>query len=544
MNYKYKKVCLILGVTTLLSTVPVYAGASCGGNGWNCYKKGVSYSKEGNYKKAIEELAYAAGKLPGQAAIHSELAKAYEKTGQYQLAAEHYYKQAALYKSKGEDQQSYLAAMRKADELNSIVEFYVLEDKVPVAPYTLEKYEPISGAYIGAFIGAEEKYKDSAYNWGGTLNEFEEFNTLTGKKHATFFDYGSIGTPLQQSFQRQEQDMKEAGAGIHIAYEPNRGLQEVTKEAITVYAEELRDLGVPVFLRYASEMNGKWVPWHGNPSLYIEKWKMVHDIMEQVAPNVAMVWSPSEMPLDQIDAYYPGDNYVDWVGISIYSAQFENGDITKPTDRRNPLEAVDYIYNKYAARKPIMISEYAASHEAGFAPNKQDTTQFAKAKMTYFYESLKMKYPRVKCIQWYSADNYNLADKSKNRVNYSLLEGEAKGVLARYKEIIADEYFLSDVVNGPLVENQLNAPKQTKKVNGQLKVTKDTTLRTWVKSYDAYISSVVYKLNGERIEEVQVAPYELTIPYSKLKAGAHTLEATVIDSQGKVVKKEVIKLIK
>ena len=191
-----------------------------------------------------------------------------------------------------------------------------------------------------------------------------------------------------------------------------------------------------------------------------------------------------------------------------------------------------------------MISEYAASHEAGFAPNKQDTTQFAKAKMTYFYESLKMKYPRVKCIQWYSADNYNLVDKSKNRVNYSLLEGEAKGVLARYKEIIADEYFLSDVVNGPLVENQMNAPKQTKKVNGQLKVTKDTTLRTWVKSYDAYISSVVYKLNGERIEEVQVAPYELTIPYSKLKAGAHTLEATVIDSQGKVVKKEVIKLIK
>lgn len=54
--------------------------------------------------------------------------------------------------------------------------------------------------------------------------------------------------------------MKQAGAGIHIAYESNRGLQEVTQEKITAYAKELRDLGVPVFLRYASEMNGKWVP--------------------------------------------------------------------------------------------------------------------------------------------------------------------------------------------------------------------------------------------------------------------------------------------
>ena len=543
MKQMYKKGCLILSMTLALSTVPVYAGAEHGGDGWNCYKQGMSYSKAGNYKKAAEELAYAAKKLPGQAAVHSELAKAYEKMGQYQLAADHYYKQAALYKNKKEDVQTYLAATRKADELNSVVEFYVVEDKVPTTS-NLGKYEPVSGAYIGAFIGNEEKYKATEYNWGGSLNEFEEFNTLIGKKHAVFFDYGSIGTSLNQSFQRQEQDMKDAGAGIHVAYEPNRGLQEVTKEAITAYAEELRDLGVPIFLRYASEMNGKWVPWHGNQSLYIEKWKMVHDVMDQIAPNVAMVWSPSEMPLDQIDAYYPGDAYVDWVGISIYSAQFENGDITKPTDRRNPLESVDFIYNKYASRKPIMISEYAASHEAGFAPNKQDTSKFAKAKMTYFYESLKTKYPRVKAIQWYSADNYNLPDKSKNRVNYSLLEGSGKGVLERYKNIVADEYFLSDVVNGPLVEKQTEIPKQSKKINGELKVTKDITLRTWVKSYDAYISNVIYKLNGQRIGEANVAPYEITVPYGKLKAGTNILEATVFDSQGRVAKKETVKLVK
>lgn len=538
-----QKICLALGTIMMIAAIPTYAGASCGGNGWNCYKKGMSYMQQGQYAKAVEELKYAATKLPDQAAVHSELAKAYEKVEKYQLAADHYYKQAALYKNKGENQQSYLAALRKAGELNSTIEFYQVEE-APAEIGQLGKYEPARGAYIGAFIGGEQKFKDSSYNWGGDLNEFEEFNEMIGKKHATFFDYGSIGTTLNQSLQQQEQDIKAAGAAIHIAYEPNRGLQEVTKEAITKYAEELRDLGVPVFLRYASEMNGKWVPWNGNPSLYIEKWKMVHDIMEQIAPNVAMVWSPSEMPLDQVDAYYPGDAYVDWVGISIYSAQFENGDITKPTDRRNPLESLDYIYNKYASRKPIMISEYAASHEAGFAPNKQDTSKFAMAKMTYFYESIKTKYPRVKCIQWYSANNYNLADKSKNRVNYSLLEGGGKGVLERYKKIIEDPYFLSNVVNGPLVEKQANLPKASKQIKSSVKATKDMTIRTWVKSYDAYISQVVYKLNGERLEVCATAPYEITIPYAKLKSGKNTLEAVVFDSKSRVVKTESITIQK
>lgn len=41
-----------------------------------------------------------------------------------------------------------------------------------------------------------------------------------------------------------------------------------------------------------------------------------------------------------------------------------------------------------------------------------------------------------------------------------------------------------------------------------------------------------------------LSPYEITVPYSKLKIGSNTLEATVFDSQGRVAKKETIKLVK
>lgn len=541
MSKQYKKWLAIMCITLLVPGM-IYASSATCGNPWNCYNKGMAMIEKGQYDKAITELESAVKSLSDQAGVHRALGEAYEKAGKYQLASDRYAKQAAIYKTKGEEINTYLAAQRKADELNSTIEFYEVKPASASTATNLQKYEPAVGAYIGAFISSEQKYKAAEYlKWDGA-NEFEDFNELTGKQHSIFFDYGSIGSTLSNSFMGREQDALAAGAALHVAYEPNRGLDEVTESAVRTYAEELAALEVPVFLRYASEMNGKWVPWHGDPAKYIQKWRMVHDIMEQVAPNVAMVWSPSEMPLDGIEAYYPGDNYVDWVGISIYSAQFENGDAKKPTDRRNPLESVDYIYSRYASKKPIMISEYAGSHQAGFGNDKQDTSKFAKAKMTYFYESLKTKYPRVKCIQWYSNNNYNLADKSKNRVNYSLLDGQASGVLGTYKNIIADDYFLSNVVNGPLVDKQTQLPNESKKVQGVLKATGDVKLRTWVKSYDPYISEVVYKLNGQKLAGVATAPYQIIVPYAQLKSGENVLEATVFDSKGRVAKKESIKI--
>lgn len=530
---------LIISIGLFSNTV--MANPSTCGNGWNCYKKAITLSKKGDYYAATRELEAAIKAIPGQASFHNELAKNYEKMEKYQLASEQYAKQAAIYKSKGEDMNSYLGALRKADELNSIIEFYELKE-APAPPIILQKYEPQVGAYIGAFISKENKYNVREYMENKGTNKFLDFNQLLGKKHATFFDYSSVGYKLNQSLGGAERSLIEAEGALHIGYEPLKGLDQVTEGTVREYAKELGALKIPIFLRYASEMNGQWAPWNGNPSKYIEKWKMVHDIFEQEAPNVAMVWSPAEVPINEIDKYYPGDNYVDWVGMSIYSAQFENGDMTKTTDQRNPLSGLDYIYNKYASRKPIMVSEYGASHQAGYGINKQDTTKFAVAKMTYFYESIRIKYPRVKCIQWYSANNYNIKDTSKNRVNYSLLENEK--VFNTYKRIISNDYFLSNIFNGPGVEKQVTLPMQSKKVAGIIKVDSDIILAAWIKSYDPYVSQVVYKLANEKIETIAIPPYQIKISYDKLKVGMNQLDAVAFDSKGRVIKIQSIKLQK
>ena len=137
------------------------------------------------------------------------------------------------------------------------------------------------------------------------------------------------------------------------------------------------------YAQFNPEMNGSWVRWHGNPALYIEKFRLISRVMKEEAPNVAMVWTPNSNPENQIERYYPGDAWVDWVGVNMYNVRFFNGDVKQPADRVNPLDLLDYVYKTYAARKPIMIAEYGATHYS--AAGKVDTTALAIAKMNMLY---------------------------------------------------------------------------------------------------------------------------------------------------------------
>ena len=78
----------------------------------------------------------------------------------------------------------------------------------------------------------------------------------------------------------------------------------------------------PIFLRFAHEMNDPyrypWGPQNGNrPEDFIGAWRRVHDIFAKVgATNVIWVWSP-HISMPWFEYYYPGDPYVDWVGLGI-----------------------------------------------------------------------------------------------------------------------------------------------------------------------------------------------------------------------------------
>jgi len=92
-------------------------------------------------------------------------------------------------------------------------------------------------------------------------------------------------------------------------------------------AQRIREIGRPVAVRFAHEMNADWYPWgagvNGNtPADYVAAYRHVHDVFEaEGVRNVTWVWSPASVDTPyapDLADFYPGDDYVDWVGLSAY----------------------------------------------------------------------------------------------------------------------------------------------------------------------------------------------------------------------------------
>ena len=121
----------------------------------------------------------------------------------------------------------------------------------------------------------------------------------------------------------------------------------------------LAAVGAPVVVRFGHEMNGNWYPWgngvYGNtPADFIAAYRHVHDVVSDAgATNVVWLWSPNTLDATkgvQLTPFYPGDDYVDWVGLSSYfSLPYNNWvGVAKQT-----LFELDQL----APTKPIYIAE-------------------------------------------------------------------------------------------------------------------------------------------------------------------------------------------
>ena len=119
-------------------------------------------------------------------------------------------------------------------------------------------------------------------------------------------------------------------AGSPREDQPDYALAEIIDGRYDAYiahwARGVAELGYPIGMRFAHEMNGTWYPWaeavNGNePGEYVQAWRHVHDIFEaEGATDVIWIWSPnvSYEGAPDLGQLYPGDEYVDWAGLAGY----------------------------------------------------------------------------------------------------------------------------------------------------------------------------------------------------------------------------------
>jgi len=408
--------------------------------------------------------------------------------------------------------------------------------EAPASPPARPFFDPATGCYLGAYIELDPLLKkvvvDSSDNRRKLPEEFEE---IVGKSHAIYFFYLGYGRPLPMDWVRS---LASRGKMVHIALEPNDGLVAVKDDTyLRKLADDMAASGAKIFLRFASEMNGTWTNYSGDPELYKEKWRLLTRVIRERADNVAMVWCPYTTPRDPIPNYYPGDEWVDWVGVNMYNVTYFNQDRSTPAHHVGPTDMLDYIYRRYADRKPIMIGEYASTHFS--ALENKPVVDFAVENIRELYQALRTRYPRVKAINYSNSNNLLLSHRQNN--NYTVTANPR--VLASYRAAITSAHFIGGTASGNLAALPERTTDDLAKNLG-LKPLADgsfiegrVTVAAWVaaRSSKPIVRALV---NGKVVAIAHRGDFwEIELDAGTLGSGDHRLLFEAYDSKGKMVAK-------
>lgn len=396
----------------------------------------------------------------------------------------------------------------------------------------LAKYEPLEGCYLGAYIDLDPELPASFIDTNGTKRKRpRDFEARVGHDHAMYFFYMGYGRPLAMDYLRY---LSSQNKFIQIALEPNSGLDQVQEDSYLLQlADDLRSTGAKVFLRFASEMNGDWVGYHGDPKLYIEKWKLVTRVMRERAPNVAMVWCPYAMPLTNVMDYYPGDEYVDWVGVNLYNVTYFNQNPKSPAKDVGPRALLKPVYDRFAKRKPIMICEYATTHFS--AVESKSVPYFAANNIFELYQSLPEEFPRVKAIYYFSSNNLELAHRRNN--NYSLLEDPV--VLEAYRKVVANPYFIGD---GSMNRRPLGEPVSAP-ISQEMRINARTRISAWAQAAET-IDIIRFSIDDRPVyTATNIRDWSFMLDPQNVRPGRRIIKAEAFNNVGQLLASQEIPVV-
>jgi beta-mannanase len=202
-------------------------------------------------------------------------------------------------------------------------------------------------------------------DWTGSPPSFRQLDAIAARGSVP-----EITWEPWRSFPSAEERIKHPGAPVKV--QPRFRLRNIVSGRFDPYvrswARRFAAYGRPVRLRFAHEMNGGWYPWseraNGNrPGEFVQAWRHVRRIFRRAgATNVRWVWSPAAIQI--VPGQYPGDAYVDIVGLTVFNGGLQ----LRYNPWRSFASAVETPLaqlNAITTRKPIEISEVGCSEQGG-----------------------------------------------------------------------------------------------------------------------------------------------------------------------------------
>ena len=326
------------------------------------------------------------------------------------------------------------------------------------------------------------------------------------------------------------------GGVIELAWnfspESTAGAQAVLS-ADSYISESLAAMGrlnATVLLRVGAEMNN-WASC--DSAAFIQAFQKIAREARKY-DNIKMVFSPDNISNRNVNFadFYPGDAYVDWIGVSTYHNTNFSGECPaytfgaaaygndayygKGLYDSDPLVILRPLV-RFAEKhgKPMMISE------CGFAyrNNKtgSDQTNFAVDQLNKFYSYVNMIYPQVKAVFYF--------DNTLNGAAYSYALAGSSTVAAAYQNAIANNgaYLAQDQTEGKTWKEL----DQAGDVKGALK------LAVYVSFPGSAAATVKYYVDGAQMTVSTQAPYYFELNTAALTPGRHTVKAVASSGQFK-----------
>lgn len=293
------------------------------------------------------------------------------------------------------------------------------------------------------------------------------------------------------------------------------------RQKIVEAAQFLYGTNLPILLRVGGEVD-VWTT-EANPDEFIAAFRFIANIMRQYAPNVAMVYSVNSVSAHGLDwmTFYPGDDYVDWVGISLYTIRYfmgnpETSDVDAAIFRTGqyayPIGFIRELVEEFGDRKPILISEGGVSLYN--VRNSADLTEWALPRMRQVYSYIPMLFPQVKAIFWFNVH----VPGGNQRYDFDL----SPEALALYRQLTAQPHFIgrggtsSNVTYREICGEGVTFPANA------------VVLLTYAPFFALDSILVEYRLNGAWLGSATDIPYRRVFNLSELADGEHVLRVAAI----------------
>ena len=152
-----------------------------------------------------------------------------------------------------------------------------------------------------------------------------------------------------------------------------------------------------VYIRPAHEANGNWYPWSGNTADYITAWRRMYGIVNtNITKNqMQWIWNVNNTDVQfTAEQYYPGDLYVDWLGVDGYNWGTSQSWSIPQTPNQVFGGMVQRLRN-INPNKPISINEVATT-----TAGSDTTSKNLWIKQMFEYTATN----NIKMLSWFNED--------------------------------------------------------------------------------------------------------------------------------------------